>query len=73
MGREHVLIHCKNSRSRSPTVLLVYFILFRGLPASQARSCPSQLPRNTWFYNESAALHGYALDSHRSLGCSAIP
>jgi hypothetical protein len=35
--REHVIIHCLNSRSRSPSVLLAYFVLFRGIQLEKAK------------------------------------
>ena len=33
---QHVLVHCKNGRSRSPTVILAYMILFGGLSRDHA-------------------------------------
>ena len=36
-ARTHAIVHCKNSRSRSPSVLLAYMVLFCGIPIANAR------------------------------------
>jgi hypothetical protein len=36
--RHPVVLHCKMGRSRSPLVLLAFFMIFRGMPPSEAKS-----------------------------------